>query len=91
LPTPSLASLAELQAQTGQELNGRSVDPNFVNPANGDYHLKPGSQLVDAGLIIPGINSQENNAYQGIAPDIGAYEMSSHNLYLPIVVRSMGG
>ncbi len=91
LPNPSLASLADLQAQTGQELNGRSVDPGFVNPANGDYHLGPSSQLVDAGLVIPGINSQENYAYQGSAPDIGAYEVSYHNAYLPIIVCSRGG
>ena len=91
LPNPSLSSLAHLQAQTGQELNGRSVDPGFVNPANGDYHLGPGSQLVDAGLVIPGINSQENYAYQGSAPDIGAYEVSYHDAYLPIMVCSRGG
>jgi hypothetical protein len=76
LPNPGLSTLADLQAQTGQEMNGMSVDPNFVNPASGDYSLAPNSKLIDAGVVIPGINDRGQHAYQGLAPDIGAWELS---------------
>ena len=35
-----------------------------------DFRPKPGSPLIDAGEIIPGITE----SYKGKAPDIGAYE-----------------
>jgi parallel beta-helix repeat protein len=76
LPNPGLSTLADLQAQTGQEMNGMSVDPDFVNPASGDYSLAPNSKLIDAGVVIPGINDRGHHAYQGLAPDIGACELS---------------
>jgi hypothetical protein len=75
LPNASLPTLADLQIQTGQEMNGTSVDPGFVNPTNGDYSLTPNSKLIDAGVVIPGINDRGHHAYQGLAPDIGAFEL----------------
>ena len=30
--------------------------------------------MIDAGVVIPGINDQGPQAYQGLAPDIGAFE-----------------
>ena len=75
LGEPSLASLEALRAQTGQELHGRDVAPGFVGAAHGDYGLEPGSPLVDAGVVIPGINTRGPFAYQGPAPDVGAYEV----------------
>ncbi|MFQ5492445.1 MAG: right-handed parallel beta-helix repeat-containing protein, partial [Phycisphaerae bacterium] len=74
LPNPWLSTLAELQAQTGQEMNGLSVEPGFAGAADGDYHLDPSSNLIDAGLVIPGINDQGLHAYEGAAPDMGAFE-----------------
>ncbi len=71
LPDRHLNTLAELRAATGQELHGLNVAPGFVNLAAGDYTLDQESDLIDAGLIIPGIN----DGYQGSAPDIGAYEL----------------
>jgi len=76
-----LNTLAEVQTQTGQEINGLNVVPGFVDEANGDFHLDTSSQLVDAGLVIPGINDQGAYAYQGTAPDIGAYE-SAQNYFV---------
>jgi hypothetical protein len=67
-----LRTLAELQAATNQELHGRSVVPGFVNAAGGDYTLDASSQLVDAGLLIPGIDDDFN----GTAPDVGAFEFT---------------
>lgn len=74
LPDPDLNTLAEFQAATDQEIHGRSVAPDFANPGSGDYRLAPGSNLSDAGVVIPGINDQGVYAYAGSAPDIGAYE-----------------
>ena len=73
LPDRHLNTLAELQAATGQELAGMNQVPMFRDPANGDYGPQPASPLVDAGVMIPGINHD----YQGAAPDIGAFEAAT--------------
>jgi hypothetical protein len=75
------ATLAAFTAATGLETHGLSVAPGFADPGNGDYTLDPSSDLIDAGIIIPGINDQGNQAYQGLAPDIGAYE------YVPCILE----
>ena len=56
--------------ESGQELNGFNVDPNFRGPECDDYSLNSASSLIDVGLIIPGVNDD----YVGSAPDIGAFE-----------------
>jgi hypothetical protein len=63
-------TLAAFTAATNQEAHGLSADPGFTDAAGGDYSLDPASALVDAGVVIPGINDD----YVGAAPDIGAYE-----------------
>ena len=68
------ATLANFTAGTGQEPHGLSVAPGFADPVNGDYTLDSSSDLIDAGVVIPGINDQGNQTYQGLAPDIGAFE-----------------
>jgi parallel beta-helix repeat protein len=64
------ATLAAFSAATGQELHGLSVDPGFVDAASGDYALASASGLIDAGVVIPGIN----DGYVGTGPDVGAFE-----------------
>jgi len=76
------ATLVAFTAATGQEPHGLSVEPGFADAASGNYTLTPGSDLIDAGLAIPGIN----DGYVGAAPDIGAYEHSF--VYLPLVLRN---
>ncbi len=73
LPDRHLNTLAEFQAATGQELHGFNVEPGFTHATGGDYTLEAASDLIDAGVIIPGINDD----YHGAAPDIGAYEFAS--------------
>jgi hypothetical protein len=65
-----LETLLELQTATGQELHGLNALPGFTDVASGDYTLTDSSELIDAGLVIPGINDD----YLGSAPDIGAFE-----------------
>ncbi len=72
LPDRHLNTLAELRAATGQEMHGLNVAPGFVNPSAGDYAPGPESGLIDAGVLIPGINDD----YRGNAPDIGAFEFT---------------
>ena len=75
------APLAAFTAATGQEPNGLNVNAGFASPQNGGYMLNSMSSLIDAGVIIPGINHD----YLGLAPDIGAFE--SRGVYLPIVCK----
>lgn len=55
-----------------------SVDPLFVDPANGDYHLSPQSPCVDAGnpnpAMLPPLDYEGDPRVAGAALDIGADE-----------------
>jgi hypothetical protein len=64
------AMLGAFSAATGQEVHALNTNPGYTDSTNGDYTLDSGSPLIDAGLIIPGINQ----GYNGSAPDIGAFE-----------------
>jgi len=63
-------TLAAYRAALGQELQGLAAPPDLVSPTGGDYTPNPGSPLVDAGIVLPGIN----DGYSGSAPDVGAVE-----------------
>jgi len=67
------STLGSLQSATGFESHGRTGDPLFVNAAAGDYRLKSGSPGIDGGMFLPGIN----DGYQGVAPDMGAFEFAA--------------
>jgi len=80
------ATLADFTAATGQESHGLSVEPSFADAGNGDYTLDPASDLIDAGVVIPGINDD----YVDAAPDIGAFEYEDcggARVYLPLILR----
>jgi hypothetical protein len=72
------ATLAAFSAATGQEAHGLSIQPGFAGAAGGDYALDPASDLIDAGVVIPGINDD----YVGDAPDIGAFEYQGYGFTL---------
>lgn len=75
-----LNTLAELQSATGQELHGYNLTPGFVEPASGSYVLAPDSRLIDAGVMIPGIDDD----FAGTAPDIGAFEFTDYGFSMHI-------
>jgi predicted outer membrane repeat protein len=55
------------------------ADPQFQNPGNGIYELLPNSPCIDAGIAYFAYAGQviidlEEGEYQGLAPDMGAYE-----------------
>lgn len=66
------ASLGAFQQLSGQEMNGLSEDPLFVDSPKGVVTLRPGSPMIDAGVRIPGVN----DGFLGTAPDIGASEFA---------------
>ncbi|MBN1579563.1 MAG: right-handed parallel beta-helix repeat-containing protein [Anaerolineae bacterium] len=68
-----MRTLADFQANTGQELHGLSAAPGFVDAANNNCYLDADSPLIDRGVRLPGINDD----YLGGAPDIGAFEADS--------------
>jgi hypothetical protein len=80
LPDRHLNTLAEFQAATGQESHGLSVVPGFANAASGDYALDAGSDLINAGVVIPGINDD----FIGTAPDVGAFEYEGYSFTLSV-------
>jgi hypothetical protein len=78
LPDHHLRTLAAFQTATGQETHGLNVIPGFADAADGDYALDSSSDLMDAGVVIPGINE----GYVGAAPDVGAFEYQGYGFTL---------
>ncbi len=57
-----------------------ALDPGFVDPASGDYHLAPGTAAVDAGTPTPpgGLGAVDLDFHPrvvGASVDQGAYEL----------------
>ena len=55
------------------------VDPQWVSPATGDYHLQVTSPAVNSGTVIvpaglPATDIEGNSRWVGSKPDRGAYE-----------------
>ena len=59
--------------------NKLGVDPLFVNPANGDFHVKAGSPAIDAGTGAYGLGSTDVSGAPRVVGtvDVGAYEQGS--------------
>jgi len=64
-------TLEEVRDKLKYLQHGISADPQFADPENNVFTLKPESPCVDAGIVVPGINDQR---ILGAAPDMGAYE-----------------
>lgn len=67
-------------SEIGSQLStiGKSADPLFINPANGDFKLKTGSPAIDFGqssLYFPKKDLLGNARPKGKEVDCGAYEI----------------
>jgi hypothetical protein len=78
------ATLGDFVAATGQEPHALGVEPGFADAANGDYSLDPSSDLIDAGVVISGVNDD----YAGTGPDIGAHEYAGYGFSLGVMPPS---
>ena len=69
-------SLAEWQANRGEDLESLKTPPNFAQPTAFDYTLRPGSAAIDAGRYLPEVTEDSSGLTrpQGPRTDIGAYE-----------------
>ncbi len=61
--------------------SGLDVNPQFVDPENGDYHLQSGSPCIDAGtngaLFLPAADLDGNPRTLGGMVDLGCYELGA--------------
>ena len=55
-----------------------SVDPGFLDAGNGDYQLRPDSQMLNAGILqswmAGAVDLAGDVRVRGGVPDIGCYE-----------------
>jgi len=77
-PDRHMRDLVTFQSLTGQEPHGLDAEPGFASAASGDYTVDPASDLIDSGVVIPGIN----DGYVGTGPDIGAFEYEGYGFSL---------
>jgi len=64
--------------------NSLGVNPLFIDPQNGNFHLQPNSPAIDNGTFVGlTLDFEGNPIPQGSAPDIGAYEYPSGVTYPP--------
>jgi len=61
---------------TGRDLHSVTGDPMFVNPAAGDYRLRPGSPAIDAFAGAETLTSDFDRRPRPVGPalDLGAFE-----------------
>jgi parallel beta-helix repeat protein len=75
----SFETLAEWQADCGQEVNSVSGDPLFLTPIN--FHLQATSPAIDTGTDVGLTEDYDGNVVPfNSIPDIGAYEYGSHEV-----------
>ncbi len=88
----SVISLSEWQA-LGYDANSVIATPDELFASAGEYHLLTGSPAVDAGMTLPGVETDLEGTPrpQGAAYDIGAYEYAGDPLsqtQLPLVLAA---
>jgi len=66
------------------------ADPQFVDAANGDYHLGVGSPCIDKGTSAGAPAADIEGTPRDAAPDMGAYEWTGFRIFLPLTLRNVG-
>jgi len=74
---------------TGSDMHSLSANPQFVNPAAGDFCLQPGSPCINAGTNVNlSADFFGTTVPQGNMPDIGIYEAgSSSSNQSPVIIN----
>jgi parallel beta-helix repeat protein len=68
-----------------------SVDPEFVDPGNDDYHLDADSPCIDAGTGVDGLHfDYDGDLRTGTLLDIGADELHTEPFFVPLTMRGYG-
>jgi parallel beta-helix repeat protein len=69
-----------------------NVDPLFVDPAAADFHLRPGSPLIDAGDNLGSVTNDFDDIPrpQGAGYDIGAFEYLTASSPIPADINQDG-
>lgn len=72
-------SIAAFNSATGFEANALAIDnvatnPFFIDEANGDYRLKPGSPAIGRGAPLPADIASAVGLPAGVALDLGALQ-----------------
>jgi len=64
---------------------GENISYELSSPSHYDYRPRKGSALVDAGVVVDGVNDGQNGSrmFIGDAPDIGAYEYGDNVYFIP--------
>lgn len=58
-----------------QDHNLFSIDPKFVDAANGNFRLQVDSPAIDAGIAFPGFNTDIDST---VRPQIGGWDIGAH-------------
>lgn len=71
--------LISVHGSSRESNNIKNVNPLFVNPEGGDFHLLSGSPAIDNGLPLAEVTDDfdQNKRPLGSAYDIGAFEFST--------------
>jgi len=75
---PNAYSFADWKINTRQDTESKSNNPDFMDPSQGDFTLRPSSPCIDAGVNV-GLKQdfQGTLVPQGMQADIGAFESRS--------------
>ncbi|MDZ7372435.1 MAG: right-handed parallel beta-helix repeat-containing protein [candidate division KSB1 bacterium] len=82
-------SLAGYVRASGKDQHSFAADPRFVDPQAGDFRLRADSPAIDAGILLPDVESDALGVPrpQGSGPDLGAHEFANG---LHVVLTAVG-